>query len=86
VCSYRDKSGQFAEDTQPTIGFNMRKITKGNVTIKVAELAPPLFLSRADNELTLSRRGADNALTSCRCGTWVGRSDSRACGSATAAE
>ncbi|XP_042338229.1 ADP-ribosylation factor-like protein 8A [Plectropomus leopardus] len=28
-------SGQFSEDMIPTVGFNMRKITKGNVTIKV---------------------------------------------------
>ncbi|KFZ65053.1 ADP-ribosylation factor-like 8A, partial [Antrostomus carolinensis] len=28
-------SGQFNEDMIPTVGFNMRKITKGNVTIKV---------------------------------------------------
>jgi ADP-ribosylation factor-like protein 8 len=27
-------SGQFTEDMIPTVGFNMRKITKGNVTIK----------------------------------------------------
>lgn len=30
------QSGQFAEDMIPTVGFNMRKITKGNVTIKVS--------------------------------------------------
>lgn len=30
------QSGQFTEDMIPTVGFNMRKITKGNVTIKVA--------------------------------------------------
>ena len=29
------KSGQFTEDMIPTVGFNMRKITKGNVSIKV---------------------------------------------------
>ncbi|XP_048157319.1 ADP-ribosylation factor-like protein 8B isoform X2 [Corvus hawaiiensis] len=29
-----DVSGQFTEDMIPTVGFNMRKITKGNVTIK----------------------------------------------------
>ena len=28
-------SGQFVEDTIPTVGFTMRKITKGGVTIKV---------------------------------------------------
>jgi ADP-ribosylation factor-like protein 8 len=27
-------SGQFNEDMIPTVGFNMRKVTKGNVTIK----------------------------------------------------
>ena len=30
------QSGQFNEDMIPTVGFNMRKITKGNVTIKVS--------------------------------------------------
>ena len=29
------QSGQFTEDMIPTVGFNMRKITKGNVTIKI---------------------------------------------------
>lgn len=28
-------SGQFTDDMIPTVGFNMKKITKGNVTIKV---------------------------------------------------
>jgi septin family protein len=30
-------SGQFNEDMIPTVGFNMRKVTKGNVTIKVSQ-------------------------------------------------
>jgi len=30
------QSGQFSEDMIPTVGFNMRKISKGNVTIKVS--------------------------------------------------
>lgn len=30
------QSGQFCEDMIPTVGFNMRKVTKGNVTIKVS--------------------------------------------------
>ncbi|KAK6032072.1 ADP-ribosylation factor-like protein 8A family protein, partial [Ostertagia ostertagi] len=30
------QSGQFTEDMIPTVGFNMRKITKGNVTIKAS--------------------------------------------------
>lgn len=29
------QSGNFSEDMIPTVGFNMRKVTKGNVTIKV---------------------------------------------------
>ncbi|CAL8094910.1 unnamed protein product [Calicophoron daubneyi] len=28
-------SGQFVEDMIPTVGFNFRKVTKGNVTIKL---------------------------------------------------
>eukprot|EP00056_Hartaetosiga_gracilis_P017908 m.8797 g.8797 ORF g.8797 m.8797 type:complete len:184 (-) comp6223_c0_seq1:146-697(-) len=31
-------SGQYNEDMQPTIGFNMRKVTKGNVTIKLWDI------------------------------------------------
>lgn len=30
-----EQSGQFSEDMIPTVGFNMRKVSKGNVTIKV---------------------------------------------------
>ena len=32
------QSGHFSEDMIPTVGFNMRKVTKGNVTIKVFDL------------------------------------------------
>ena len=28
-------TGHFSEDMIPTVGFNMRKVTKGNVSIKV---------------------------------------------------
>ncbi|EGC39712.1 arl8, ARF-like GTPase [Dictyostelium purpureum] len=31
-------SGAFIEDTIPTIGFNMKKVTKGNVTIKLWDI------------------------------------------------
>lgn len=31
-------SGQFNEDMIPTVGFNMRKVTKGNVTIKIWDI------------------------------------------------
>ena len=32
------QSGQFTDDMIPTVGFNMRKITKGNVTIKLWDI------------------------------------------------
>uniref|UniRef100_A0A2K6W3W1 Uncharacterized protein n=1 Tax=Onchocerca volvulus TaxID=6282 RepID=A0A2K6W3W1_ONCVO len=39
-------SGQFTEDMIPTVGFNMRKITKGNVTIKLWDIGgQPRFRS-----------------------------------------
>ncbi|XP_030902138.1 hyaluronidase PH-20 isoform X2 [Melopsittacus undulatus] len=42
----QNKSGQFTEDMIPTVGFNMRKITKGNVTIKVWDIGgQPRFRS-----------------------------------------
>ncbi|KAF9913644.1 ADP-ribosylation factor-like protein 8B [Lobosporangium transversale] len=31
-------SGQFSEDMIPTVGFNMRKVTKGNVTMKLWDI------------------------------------------------
>ena len=31
-------TGGFQEDTIPTVGFNMRKVTKGGVTIKMWDL------------------------------------------------
>jgi len=39
-------SGQFNEDMLPTVGFNMKKITKGNVTIKLWDIGgQPRFRS-----------------------------------------
>jgi len=39
-------SGQFQEDMIPTVGFNMKKITKGNVTIKLWDIGgQPRFRS-----------------------------------------
>ncbi|VDN40144.1 unnamed protein product [Gongylonema pulchrum] len=39
-------SGMFTEDMIPTVGFNMRKITKGNVTIKLWDIGgQPRFRS-----------------------------------------
>ena len=40
------QSGQFNEDMIPTVGFNMRKVTKGNVTIKVSLVHHCLFRPR----------------------------------------
>ncbi|PAV85460.1 hypothetical protein WR25_25089 [Diploscapter pachys] len=39
-------SGQYSEDMIPTVGFNMRRITKGNVTIKLWDIGgQPRFRS-----------------------------------------
>ncbi|KAG0216618.1 ADP-ribosylation factor-like protein 8B [Mortierella sp. GBA43] len=39
-------SGQYSEDMIPTVGFNMRKVTKGNVTMKLWDLGgQPRFRS-----------------------------------------
>ncbi|XP_064289217.1 ADP-ribosylation factor-like protein 8B isoform X2 [Passer domesticus] len=41
-----EMSGQFSEDMIPTVGFNMRKVTKGNVTIKIWDIGgQPRFRS-----------------------------------------
>ncbi|MGH0141737.1 UNVERIFIED_CONTAM: hypothetical protein FKN15_031694 [Acipenser sinensis] len=49
-------SGQFSEDMIPTVGFNMRKITKGNVTIKVLVLGNKRDLTGALDEKELIER------------------------------
>jgi len=55
------KSGRFVEDMIPTVGFNMRKVTKGNVTIKVgvthwiAFFQSILISHRHHHLLTISR-------------------------------
>jgi len=39
-------SGQFTEGSIPTVGFNMKKVTKGNVTIKLWDIGgQPRFRS-----------------------------------------
>uniref|UniRef100_A0A2S2QN90 ADP-ribosylation factor-like protein 8B-A n=1 Tax=Sipha flava TaxID=143950 RepID=A0A2S2QN90_9HEMI len=39
-------SGQFNQDMIPTVGFNMRKVTKNNVTIKIWDIGgQPRFRS-----------------------------------------
>lgn len=43
---YLFQSGQFSQDMIPTVGFNMRRVTKGNVTIKVWDIGgQPRFRS-----------------------------------------
>uniref|UniRef100_A0A8C0UDP7 ADP ribosylation factor like GTPase 8B n=1 Tax=Cyanistes caeruleus TaxID=156563 RepID=A0A8C0UDP7_CYACU len=43
---FKAGSGQFSEDMIPTVGFNMRKVTKGNVTIKIWDIGgQPRFRS-----------------------------------------
>ncbi|OON18357.1 ADP-ribosylation factor family protein, partial [Opisthorchis viverrini] len=43
---YAIQSGQFVEDMIPTVGFNLRKVTKGNVTIKMWDIGgQPRFRS-----------------------------------------
>uniref|UniRef100_A0A8B9QIT4 ADP ribosylation factor like GTPase 8B n=1 Tax=Apteryx owenii TaxID=8824 RepID=A0A8B9QIT4_APTOW len=45
-CLFFVQSGQFSEDMIPTVGFNMRKVTKGNVTIKIWDIGgQPRFRS-----------------------------------------
>ena len=48
-------SGQYSEDMIPTVGFNMRKITKGNVTIKVRP--SPISLSLCPHSVLCCRSG-----------------------------
>jgi ADP-ribosylation factor-like protein 8 len=44
--SFVFQTGGFSEDMIPTVGFNMRKVTKGNVTIKLWDLGgQPRFRS-----------------------------------------
>ncbi|XP_070301630.1 ADP-ribosylation factor-like protein 8B-A isoform X1 [Salvelinus sp. IW2-2015] len=60
-------SGQFSEDMIPTVGFNMRKVTKGNVTIKIWDIGgQPRFRSmwerycRGVNAIVYMVDAADN--------------------------
>ena len=39
------QTGTFSDDMIPTVGFNMRKVTKGNVTIKLWDLGGQPFRS-----------------------------------------
>ena len=66
------QSGHFNEDMIPTVGFNMRKVTKGNVTIKVRRSQP-----RGKKKFLKS-----DSLRS--CGISAASRDSEACGNDTA--
>ena len=48
----RFQSGQFSEDMIPTVGFNMRKITKGNVTIKVGNYVKQFEIEKKEKRTT----------------------------------
>jgi hypothetical protein len=63
----------------PTVGFNMRKVTKGNVSIKARRLAPPRCVA-ARGMLTRAHISAHAR----SYGTWAGKHGSAACGSGTA--
>lgn len=53
------QSGQFSEDMIPTVGFNMRKVTKGNVTIKVSQKTHrQLFCFQCSSEIHLTPHNA----------------------------
>ncbi|URD78252.1 ADP-ribosylation factor-like protein [Musa troglodytarum] len=45
-------TGGYSEDMIPTVGFNMRKVTKGNVTIKLWDLGgqPRFVVDAADHD------------------------------------
>lgn len=43
--SQRTQGGSFQEDMIPTVGFNMKKVTKGNVTIKMWDIGGQTFRS-----------------------------------------
>lgn len=45
------QSGHFSEDMIPTVGFNMRKVSKGNVTIKV--FFPSLVVTLNQSSLSI---------------------------------
>lgn len=46
ILSGPKREGQFAEDMVPTVGFNMKKVTRGNVTIKLWDIGgQPRFRS-----------------------------------------
>ncbi|KAJ1731224.1 ADP-ribosylation factor-like protein 8B [Coemansia sp. RSA 2049] len=71
-------SGQFTEDMIPTVGFNMRKFTKGNVTMKLWDIGgQPRFRSmwerycRGVNAIVFVIDAADHAkLDQARAELW----------------
>ena len=61
-------SGSFNEDMIPTVGFNMRKITKGNVTIKLWDIGGQVSHQLPNNsQQTKLRRIKRNNCFSIHC-------------------
>ncbi|RXH97462.1 hypothetical protein DVH24_007808 [Malus domestica] len=59
-------TGGYSEDMIPTVGFNMKKVTKGNVTIKLWDLGgqPSYVVDAADyDNLPVSRRELHDLLS-----------------------
>ena len=91
------QTGAFSEDMIPTVGFNMRKVTKGNVSIKARFHLHMLrfrihssasFATRHCLKPVAGRRlpSADSLLPSPSSGTLEARLASAPCGSDTAEE
>jgi hypothetical protein len=75
---YHLQSGQFIEDSIPTVGFNMRKVTKG-VCIKLLSLIFEMFQSNKRSLLS-------NSLLLLNYGILVANLDSAPCGKDTVEE
>ena len=55
-------SGSFNEDMIPTVGFNMRKITKGNVTIKLWDIGGQVSPQLLNNSQQINYRRSQSKL------------------------
>ena len=60
-------SGSFNEDMIPTVGFNMRKITKGNVTIKLWDIGGQVSPQLLNNSQQINLRLLFNYCFSFHC-------------------
>ena len=50
-------TGAFHEDMIPTVGFNMRKVTKGAVTIKLWDLGGQVKIFNSEAQFNLLKLG-----------------------------